>query len=424
MQEILEIFKNISEIPHCSFETEKLKDYLDEFLQKNGFSLKIDESGNIYALKGEPKICLQAHYDMVCAGSAPKIEIYEDNGFLKARNSTLGADNGMGIAIILKMAQTTSNLEIVLTNNEEVGLLGANNFNEKLKSSYLLNLDSEEDSEVIIGCAGGVDIIGNLNLSRSKKSGKIYEVEISNLPGGHSGIDIAKSIPNAIKELAKFLANKDVSIIDIRGGERRNCIPTSAKATILVKNEFKKDDDRFSVKFLGEKEADVLDQSENILNFLNSFANGVRAYDEKVKITQTSINLAIIGIKDNKFDVECFARSMSNDGVENIEFETITLFKSFKFDVKSENKTAAWKPEVNEFNKDILEFLKQEVSTAKISAIHAGLECGVFIEKDPNIKACSIGPNIYNAHTINECCEIASVEKIYNVVKNIVKKYS
>lgn len=420
---VFEYFEQICKIPHCSFETDELREYLVQFSKKHKFEVTTDEFGNIHAIKGKPKICLQAHYDMVCVGLAPNLELANDGEFLSAKGSSLGSDNGIGVAIIMEMMSKFDNLEVLITNNEEVGLIGANGFNGVLKSKNILNLDSEDENGVFIGCASGVSIFASMDLQKNEQICHVYEVEVSGLQGGHSGIEIIKNIPNAIKILAKFLAQNSCELVSLSGGERNNSIPVNAKAIVagvnLSSNEMVK------IKSLGEQKVQTLANSKQILAFINAFSQGVRSYDESVGVVLDSINLSIIKQDSKVLEIEFFARSMSDEGREELKFATKALADLAGFGVRYEEETQAWKPVVNEFAKDILNEMKKVNKDAKMVAVHAGLECGVLINRAKNpIQACSIGPNIYSPHSINEKCEIKSVEKILKVVENILKKYS
>lgn len=422
MQEVLEHFTQISQIPHCSFDTIKLKDFLESFAKKAGFEVKSDEAGNIHCVKGKPKLCLQAHYDMVCMGEAPKIELFEEEGFLRAKNSSLGADNGMGLAMILAAMKEFENLECLLTNDEEVGLLGANAFEGKLVANKLLNLDHEIDNEVLIGCAGGVDIKALLPFSEEKISGKLYELEAVGFKGGHSGMDIVHNVKSSIKELASFILKNEGKIIKFEGGERINSIPKHAKALVCFQNEpFKSE--YIKCKFIDEGEFLACSQSKQILYALNAFSQGVRAYDKHLNIVQTSINLSLLKMKEKKVEIDLFARSNTLEGLKTLEFETKTFFESFGFETSSSNFYPPWEGQENEFSTAVLEELKKEFSSACILAVHAGLECGV-LEKKQSLQCASIGPNIFNPHSIDERCELASVGKIYTVVRALCSRFS
>lgn len=421
MQNILENFKNLSQIPHCSFETEKLKEFLSSYAKEKGFKVSIDKTGNIHCIKGKPKLCLQSHYDMVCMGNAPKIELYEEKGFLKAKNSSLGADNGMGIAIMMKMMSEFNHLECLFTNDEEVGLIGAKNLEHKLKSKMLLNLDHEDEKDIIIGCAGGVDIKACLDFKLSKDFGKLYELEATGFKGGHSGIDIVKNSKNSIKEMAKFIKENEGLIVSFEGGERINSIPKHAKALVHFKNEPKKNK-HIKCKFLGEKEFRFCKQSSLLLSVLNAFSQGVRSYNTDLNIVQSSINLSLLRMKEKQIEIELFARANFLEDLKELEFQTLEFFKAFDFKVQSYNFYPPWEGKSNALSEEVFTILKKIIPQAKISAIHAGLECGI-IEKNQKLLCCSIGPNIYNPHSTDERCELASVEKISKVVFEVLQKY-
>ncbi len=419
MQNVIENFKNLCKVPHCSYETEQMKEFLSSYAKDKGFKVSIDKAGNIHAIKGNPKICLQSHYDMVCMGEAPKVEVYEENGFLRAKNSSLGADNGIGIAIMMSAMAEFENLECLFTNDEEVGLMGVNSLEHTLSSKMLLNLDHESDDEIMIGCAGGVDIEAELSFSTHKARGKIYELQAQNFKGGHSGINIVRNEKSSIKEMAKFIKENNGEIISFEGGERINSIPKHAKALVYFKNEIK-GNEWIKCKFKEEGEFEICDQNEKLLNTINAFAHGVRAYDENLGIVQTSINLATLKMENQQIKLELFARSNVLDGLKQIEFETLEFFKAFDYKVRSFNFYPPWEGKANALSDKVLEALKKVSPKARVSAIHAGLECGI-IEKKQELLCASIGPNIHNPHSTDEHCEIASVEKISRVVFEVLK---
>ncbi len=421
-------FKAIASIPHCSFETSALGEYIKEHAKKCDFMIKTDNAGNILCKKGSPKVCLQAHYDMVCMGDAPKIDLFEEQGWLKATNSSLGADNGMGLSMMLALMESVENLECLFTNDEEVGLLGAENLQIRIESENLLNLDSEEEQDVVIGCAGGVDIFGSIEceLNQSEKELNVYELEVSGLDGGHSGVDIAKNVPNALKVLANILAHNESKLVSIEGGERNNSIAQRAKAKILCEKlpvyegSLK---DFVSIKDLGSKQKTYLANSDKLIHAINSFSQGVREYDEELKIPILSINLSTLKNIDDKMVLEFFARSMDDEKLENIKSEMSSLLHGFGFDVRFAAQTSSWKPVKSDFALSVKEVCSKHIQNVKLHAIHAGLECGVIMKKQPHIKGvCSIGPTIMYPHSVREKCLLSSVEKIVKVVEEIVKK--
>ena len=504
-------FEQICSIPHCSYQAQKLGEFLLEFSKSRGFDTKIDESFNIHAIKGKPKICLQAHYDMVCVGEAPKIELENDGEFLSAKNSTLGADNGIGLAIIMDIMDEAQDLEVLFTSDEEVGLIGANAFTGEICAPALLNLDSEDDSEVIIGCAGGLlaefrrefepcelglgelfnpefepcelglgelfsssvsehlstgllsnegshsTSAKNCTQNSSNLNANYYELSCEGLEGGHSGMQIAKNIPNAIKELAHFAKNHGANILAMSGGDRDNAIPTWAKALVSASSKLQSkglvkakkldllgakelfaklcDDDLKNPIIMKANSADFTRNSRiPLLNdFLLALPHGVLGWDEGLGLPKTSANLAIVRTsltsKDENariaFSVQIYARSSSQEELAKLKnsYEAISELAGFQSSFGASS--MPWEPEQSEFAKSVLNALQKYRPNAKITAIHAGLECGCLSakmkQKGKKLAACSIGPNISGAHTINERCEIKSAQIIAQVVRDVLK---
>ena len=489
-------FEQICSIPHCSYQAQKLGEFLLEFSKSRGFEAKIDESFNIHAIKGKPKICLQAHYDMVCVGEAPKIELENDGEFLSAKNSTLGADNGIGLAIIMDIMDEAQDLEVLFTSDEEVGLIGANAFAGEICAPALLNLDSEDDSEVIIGCAGGLlaefrrefepcelglgelfsssvsehlstrllfnenshsTSVENSTQNSSTLNANYYELSCQGLEGGHSGMQIAKNIPNAIKELAHFAKNHGANILAISGGDRDNAIPTWAKALVSASSKLQSkglvkakkldllgakelfaklcDDDLKNTIIMKANSADFTRNSRiPLLNdFLLSLPHGVLGWDEGLGLPKTSANLAIVQTrltsKDENariaFSVQIYARSSSQEELAKLKnsYEAISELAGFQSSFGPSS--MPWEPEQSEFATSVLNALQKYRPDAKITAIHAGLECGCLNakmkQKGKKLVACSIWPNISGAHTINERCEIKSAQIIAQVVRDVLK---
>ena len=509
-------FEQICSIPHCSYQAQKLGEFLLEFSKSRGFDTKIDENFNIHAIKGKPKICLQAHYDMVCVGEAPKIELENDGEFLSAKNSTLGADNGIGLAIIMDIMDEAQDLEVLFTSDEEVGLIGANAFTGEICAPALLNLDSEDDSEVIIGCAGGLlaefrrefepcelglgelfnpefepcelglgelfsssvsehlstgllsnegshsTSAKNCTQNSSNLNANYYELSCEGLEGGHSGMQIAKNIPNAIKELAHFAKNHGANILAMSGGDRDNAIPTWAKALVSASSKLQSkglvkakkldllgakelfaklcNDDLKNPIIMKSNSADFTkrENSRNsripLLNdFLLALPHGVLGWDEGLGLPKTSANLAIVRTsltsKDENariaFSVQIYARSSSQDELAKLKnsYEAISELAGFQSSFGASS--MPWEPEQSEFAKSLLTALQKYRPNAKITAIHAGLECGCLSakmkQKGKKLVACSIGPNISGAHTINERCEIKSAQIIAQVVRDVLK---
>ena len=425
MEEIIDIFKTITKIPHCSFHTQKLKSYIVNEAKNCGCEVSIDKYFNILASKGKPKICLQSHYDMVCIGDAPDIEIIEEEGFLKAKNSSLGADNGIGVAMMLYFLKKYDNIEALFTCDEEVGLIGASNLELPLKSKNLLNLDSEEEGHIFIGCAGGVDIYGyrDLEYERVKDDHNVYEIKTKNFQGGHSGVDIDKNIPNAIKVLFDFLKTlKDIKLISVCGGEALNSIPKSASVIIASKEKIVNKNENIIIERLDRKDEKYIKFSKELIKMISSFVQGVRSFDKEFNIPKTSINLSQIYEKEGKIVVAFFARSMDNDSLNEIRDETTSFLKSFSFAAKTKHQFPVWKPVVNSFGKKVKQIAEKYFENADFKAIHAGLECGIIQDKYEGLKTLSVGPNIYYPHSNKEKCEIDSVYKTAKLVDEVIKE--
>ena len=422
MSNIIDYFKRITTIPHCSSDAEALFDFLCSFSQQHGYAVSTDAAHNILASRGTPSLCLQSHYDMVCMGSAPKIETEERDGWLHAQNASLGADNGIGIAMMMALMEEGVEAEFLFTADEEIGLIGANALNFELQSSRMLNLDSEDEAEVYIGCAGGADIIGEVFDAKVSGHGACYEVAVRGLPGGHSGVDIDKDIPSAIKVLAAYLHEEGVDqIASIIAGERRNAIPSNAIAIVRSDTPLA-GRGAVSVRSLDES-PDVYREGQAIVAFLHRFEHGVRSRNTQLGIPQTSINLAMVNdtYAPRGLSIETSARAMSmEDLVEVLIQETVAQMDAAGLKVRVEDKYPAWNPVENPFTREVATAMEAEFGSAKTMAIHAGLECGVLSQKYPQIQFASIGPTIRYPHSTRECVDLASVERTFRVVREIV----
>lgn len=422
MSAIIKHFKTLTQIPHCSKEADKLMDFLVEFGEQRGYDVEVDDAKNILIRKGSPKLCLQAHYDMVCMGKAPKIETYEENGLMKAKDSSLGADNGMAIAMMMVLMDEGEELEFLITADEEVGLIGANALAFDLKSSVMLNVDTEEEAEVYIGCAGGVDITASKQDAYIDGMGECYEVAVKGLAGGHSGVDIDKGIPSAIKVLGEYLHQEGVTqLVSLYAGERRNSIPANAVAIVYSEKPLEAKGD-VKTRVLTETPK-VLKEGAKALELIHAFKHGVHRQNKELGIPDTSINLAII-TTDEKGGllIETSARAMSAQGLKEISDETVKLFESYGFEVKLVDKYPSWKPDVTEFTHLVSEEMKKVFGKSKMMAIHAGLECGVIAEKYPQMKFASIGPTIRFPHSTREEVDLKSVERTFEVLLGVVER--
>ncbi len=421
MSKIIDYFTQITQIPHCSKEADRLMEFLVGFAKERGYEVEVDAAKNIHIFKGRPKLCLQAHYDMVCMGKAPQIETVVEEGWMKAKGSSLGADNGMAIAMMMQLMDEGRVLGFLLTSDEEIGLIGANALAFDLPYAYMLNLDSEDEAEVYIGCAGGADITAHRSFDLIEGDGVCYEIAVKGLPGGHSGVDIDKNIPNAIALLAEYLdANEVEQVAAIYAGERRNAIPANAVAVVRSAEPLESDGE-VTVRVLNESPL-VYAKSAQLIEALHRFKTGVRESNESLGIPHTSINLAIV-TADEKGDVtiETSARAMDMDALEDLIADTLNFFEDYGFECHTEDKYPAWKPEVTDFTELVNEQMQKVFGHSKLMAIHAGLECGVIAQKYTKMKFASIGPTIRYPHSTREMVNLASVEKTFEVLNKVIQ---
>ena len=424
MNNIIEIFKTITNIPRCSGTHKPFIEYLQKLSKELGYLCLVDETNNILCKKenSNAKLAFQSHYDIVCLSDNCVPKIVQNGDILSALDSTLGSDNGVGCAYMIALMTEGYDGEFLFTSDEEIGLIGANNLSLPLNASYMLNLDSEEEGEICIGCAGGVDIFGtntNKKIVPNTDNLDLYEISIGKLQGGHSGVDIDKNIPNGIKLIAKTIKECNGKLLDINGGERINSIPVNVKAIIASSTTPTSSHENMKIEKIDTKSEHLNIYDDKIIDFIYDFQNGVRAMNDELHVVQTSINLAIIKTGIDGIKIELSGRSMDNDDLKNLKNETIKMLENYNFEVTTNGKYPAWKPDINEFTSKVLEIYKEFNPKASLEAIHAGLECAIFKDKYQHIKVASIGPTINFPHSKKEQVSIKSVENVYKIVKKI-----
>ena len=407
---VLEIFRQITAIPHCSAHTTKLKDFITDFAKSCGFTAQTDEAGNILCFKSKRSICLQAHYDMVCVGKAPAIEIIDDGEYLRAKDSSLGADNGIGVAIMLALMEEGKEAEYLFTNDEEIGLIGAQYLAIPLQAKKMINLDSEEFGSIYIGCAGGGDIEASKEISYKRSNKRyFYEVTAKNFSGGHSGVDIDKNIPNAIKEFSFFARGSEIAYI--KAGDRLNAIPASLQAKV-ASDRVLESNEHFLVKEC--EPCEVIDF--DLLGLLCAFPVGVRGWEHRFTIPSRSLNLATVNIEEKLIKIGVSYRGNSQEDLEAMEQEALCNLRDFACRVSG--KYPPWKPAITSFAKEIANIYRQYSDEVSFKAIHAGLECALFAKRLDEIV--SIGPDIFNPHSTNERVRKASIEPIFKMLKELL----
>ena len=426
LDRVLEIFKEMTQIPHCSGDTEELKHYIMEFAMEKSFIVLTDKTNNILVKKEDAKLAFQAHYDMVCVGDAPKLKLIEKKGLLSAKNSSLGADNGIGVAIMLYLIESDYNAEYLFTSDEEIGLIGANALELELHAKHMINLDSEEEGNVFIGCAGGVEIKATKNLTyKLANYTHTYKIIVDGLLGGHSGVDIDKNIPNAIKKLSQVLQTlHDYEIINLHGGVAPNAIPAHAFALIST-DSLLEDGEGYRVEKIEDViDPLIIDDAKTLLTIIDALPYGVIEQEEELPIPKTSINIGMLHIDNKQLTLELFPRSMDNQALDSLQNEVLQLCQSFGLETSLHAPYPAWTPHISTFSEKVLKFSKKILPESSFQAIHAGLECGIIKDKFPHMDVVSIGPNIYNPHSRRESIEIVSISKTLDIVELIIHEYA
>ncbi len=423
IEKIAKIFEKITKIPHCSGETSKLKEFIKNFASERGYTVKEDGAGNVMAYGSSTKVTLQSHYDMVCIGRAPKIETVVENGWMHAKKSSLGADNGIGVAMMLYLIQKGVQADFLFTNDEEIGLVGAENLELEIRTPYLLNLDSEEAGKVYIGCAGGEDIYvkRDVDYFTPTVSGRRYRL-LAEAPGGHSGVNIAQNIPNAITELCSVIAqNAAMEAASFRGGERINAIARHAEAVVWMPegHEPQIQSPCVRVEEIDALTVPLLREGRVAAKALFGFAHGVRGWNRELDLPQSSINLAGVEICEGIIEVALSARAMSNEDLSRLVDQSRAGWEALGFESRTEGRYPAWKPEVNDFSERVLEAYRKIYPDASYAAIHAGLECALFSERYPELQIVSIGPTILDPHSDRERVDLESIGKVMQVVSDL-----
>lgn len=465
-------FHDLTQIPRPSGKEEKIIKYLVNVAKENNLEVIVDDIGNVImrraaspGLENRKGIILQAHMDMVPQKNLDKqfdfekdpIETIIDGEWVRANGTTLGADNGIGLAAALAVLTDknikTGMIEGLFTVDEERGMTGAFGLKpDILKGDVLLNLDSEHDGEIFIGCAGGMDanITFHLSYEPVPDTYKAFEVEIKGLKGGHSGLDIHLGRLNANKALNRFIKfiidHLDALLVSFDGGSLRNAIPREAKAIILVPDnkinelyEIKSVFDKnFQIEF-GKVEPNLefnlketqlparyikKDIADKIVKAIYGCPNGVLRMSAEVEgLVETSNNLAVIKTSDDTLSIQCLIRSSIDSAKEAVGEKIKSVFELADADVSLTGAYPGWKPnpdsEILRLAKKIYE--EKFGKTPVIKAVHAGLECGLLGSKYPNLDMISFGPTIVAPHSPDERVNIPSVQKFYDFLLEIIK---
>ncbi len=466
-------FDEIRKIPHCSKHEEKIREYVVNFAKKQNLKYKLDKVGNVVIIKpaskemeNKPVVILQGHLDMVCEKnsdiefdfSKDSIQLKLKGDILTAVGTTLGADNGIGLAMSLAILEDKNikhgPIESLFTLDEETGLTGAFAMDKDLiKGRILMNLDSEDFGALTVGCAGGGDSKIEIPIETQPIKNNLggISVKVSGLRGGHSGVDINEQRGNAIKLLVRMLwktcEDYKFYISEIKGGDKHNAIPREAYAKIMInkteKNKFidaikkeEKDileeikpiDPNFKVNFENiEKIKKILTEESQckILNLIHALPHGVdkKSYDIP-DLVETSTNLATISFTEKNVLIHMSTRSSIKSALQDLRDRIYATADLAGAKITEEASYPGWKPNLDS---NILKISKKIFNDMygnepKVEAIHAGLECGIIGEKYQNMDMISIGPTIKYPHSPEEQVHVNSVEKTYKFILKILEE--
>lgn len=474
-KKVFAIFDEITRVPRPSKKEEKIRAWLLEFAKRHNLDAKTDAIGNVVISKpatpgheDAPGIIMQAHMDMVCESNNKDFD-FENNGittvvdgdWVRADGTTLGADNGIGMAgALAAMTDDTlvhGPLETLITVDEETGLTGANNLGEDMiHGSILLNLDSEDDAEIFVGCAGGVDTTCTFDYHRSVAPTDFhyFKIDISKGQGGHSGSDINAGRANAVQLLARFLwtlsQKHEISLCDIDGGNLRNAIPRAAHAIFGVEtekrdeimeafniyvadveNEYKGVEPTLEIKIETAERPEFAidhDTTGRLIASLYAAPHGVISMSRDLEgLVETSTNLASVKmLEDNQILVTTSQRSSVESRKWDIAHRVEALFKLAGAKVTHGDGYPGWAPNMNSTIMKIAGDAYNELYGIQpaIKAIHAGLECGLFLQKYPYLDMVSFGPTLQNVHSPSERMFIPAVERFWQQLRRTIEKVS
>lgn len=461
-------FSKLNAVPRPSKKEEKVIAFIKDFGENLGLETTVDEVGNVIikkpataGMENRKSIVMQSHLDMVCQKNndvnfdfeTQGIQMEVDGDWVKAKGTTLGADNGLGVATIMSILESSDiphpDLEALFTIDEETGMTGALGLKPgQLTGQILLNLDTEEDDEIDIGCAGGIDVTVSQNYPTEATKGQILRIEVKGLQGGHSGMDIHKGFGNANiilgRILYKALENQNVQLISIDGGSLRNAIPREAVALISVRNA-----NEFIETVIGGIKKEILEEfasieaglqinieistsseealseenSKKIVLVLKSLHNGVYRMSPDVQdLVESSNNVARVELKDGGLKILNLSRSSVDSSKDSVAEQLKSVSELAGMNVEFSGSYPGWKPKPGSEIVQLMEKIYTEKFAEKphVVACHAGLECGIIGANYPEMEMVSYGPTIRGAHSPDEKANISSTQKFWAFTKDIL----
>lgn len=466
---VFKYFHEISQIPRGSGNEKEISDYLKSFGENLGLETIQDDALNIIIRKPATEgyenckgVILQGHMDMVCEKNKDTqhdftkdpIKLRVDGDMIYATGTTLGADNGiavaMGLAVLASDNLKHPALEVLITSDEEAGMTGAMALDGSLlKGEYILNLDSEEEGFLLVSCAGGVTALSELNIEKKPVAAdkQALSIDVKGLLGGHSGMDIIKQRANSNVLIGRILNSLCVKfdLAKIDGGSKNNAIPRESEAIIVVdksdventkqciekmaatlKNEFSTSDPGLIVECV-ETTVDSTfdcDSTARVIKMLNLIPNGIQTMSMDIKgLVQSSTNIGVVKTNDNSVLFESAVRSSVKSLKTDITNKISLLTESLNGDFKLKSDYPAWEYSKGSKLEEICIEAYENLTGKKptIMALHAGLECGLLLDKMPHAQAISLGPDMFEVHTPNEHLSISSTENVWNFLVAILE---
>lgn len=465
-------FEEIAKIPHGSGNTKQISDYLVAFAKEHNLEYYQDEINNVIMIKeattgyeNADAVIIQGHMDMVCEKESDcnidfekdGLDLYVEDGFVKARGTTLGGDDGIAVAYGLALLEATDiahpRLELVITVDEETGMDGAYGIDlSMLKGKKMLNIDSDEEGIFLTSCAGGTSVEATIPVKRITQTGVVLNVKVDGLFGGHSGAEIHKERGNASILMGRVLNNianeVPFGIISLAGGLKNNAIPRECNTSILVPEEavslvetiiseqseiFKKElfasdaDVQVTSVNAGVQEASILDFASlnQVLAYLRLVPNGVQHMSQAIPgLVETSLNLGIMELKEDVFVTDTSIRSSVGSRKEDLRDKLVNIIEICGGEADVVGDYPAWEYKAeSKLREEIAASYKAVYGKEPVfTAIHAGLECGILSEKIEDLDCVSFGPANYDIHTPQERLNIESTERVWNFLVEYLKQ--
>lgn len=469
-ENVFKFFEDICAIPHGSGNMDKISEYCVQFAKKNNLRYVCDEAKNVVIYKDGSKgyensepIILQGHIDMVCQKTEDcdidfekdGLDVYFEDGFLKAKGTTLGADNAIAVAMIMAILESGEishpPIEAVFTTDEEIGMIGATKLDfSLLKSKRMINIDSEEKNVVTVSCAGGSEVKITAQITRKIVEKTEVTLKIEDLKGGHSGVEIHKGRVNANilagRILMKLKEKVDFDIIEVSGGDKSNAIPVLFKATLavedkesfvnaaeecyrVIKKEIKAREDDASIRIhygeKGELKAFSDCDTQRIIDMLVLTPNGVIDMSAEIEnLVETSLNLGILKTEGNTVIMQYALRSNKKTALDYLEDRMIAFARNFNCESSIFGRYEPWEYKADSYLRELYAQCYENKFSEKpvVEAIHAGLECAVFSGKIEGIDCISIGPDMFDVHTVKERLDVESVKSVFEVLCDTLAK--